>query len=144
MPDSEALKLTLKLVEQAAEVDDPAPDRLGWYQAEWFVIGRNQIGWHTFAADPMCLTAGCFAGHYAFSQGFTEPFQTPGGPGLRNPVTREILLAQAREQCQPTVARYAMEGLGLDPDQADWLFCANNTLEDLQMIVDDLCDGDDA
>jgi len=148
MPDSEALKLTLKLVEQAAEVEFPTPGEIGWEQGEWFAVKRVPIDTgspYMVAEGPLCLTAGCFAGHYAFSQGFIEPLTGPRGAGLRNPATGEILWASAPDdQDDETIAGYARDGLGLDYDQGDCLFCANNTLDDLRDIVDDLSEGDDA
>lgn len=89
-----------------------------WDQSQWF-----------------CNTTACFAGHVALSQGFRPPV----GPleGWEN----SLGVCYSREGDMLTAKLVAQDALGLDEDEAALLFSSTNTLDELQLIVKGLVDG---
>lgn len=113
-----ALRETMDAVLAAASED-------GWEQTRW--IGEDQCG-----------TYGCFAGWRVILDGGvmhkpdTDVYPATYGAYARMPDGRVV---QVRE--------YAVKQLGLSQEQAEEMFHANNTLEDLKHLVDPICDEDD-
>lgn len=144
MVNIEETRLALKRVEEAAQVRIPVidydevreavfldarPPELGWDQTGWVKIGLVPEG--------VCLTAGCLAGHVAIADGYTEPVMDrfDAVVALRNPQTGDTLCFAG----PGSVGWYAQHKLGLSEDQADWLFHEDNDLDDMRLIVEDLC-----
>lgn len=163
MADIEALKLTLKQVEEAAAAEvaywaefrinhqPRSADIIGWDQGAWFHVDQvNRHGHITdegLETDPWCVTAGCFAGHYAISQGFTKVIRQPRKGFLplvllQNAEGEMVTDGEASEGFQ-NVAAYTRKSLGLTQTQANVLFNAGNTLDDLRFYVEQICEGDD-
>lgn len=138
--------MALKLVETAAQVrtyDDLAdlsPDD-DWIELPPLQIGWHQGSWIRFAHLPegFCLTAGCLAGHVAIHDGYDMPVMSVRGTtviGVKNAAGHELTFDG---EDKGTVPWYARRALGLSPEQADELFAANNTVDDLRRIVERLC-----
>lgn len=113
MPNIEELRLGLKLTEEAAE-------RGEWDQSEWFVKYD-------------CGTSCCFAGNLLLHHGYKPYFMdddsevawmvtTPDGSKMSG------------------VGETARELLDLNSVQAELLFDAQNSMDDLRRIVADLCE----
>jgi len=120
-----------------------AADAVGlWKQGEW--ITRESIARVLDDGDPMCHTAGCFAGHYVFSQGYT---QFDWGQVLIDGLVwhdRETLTnpATGKSLDISRIAGFAANGLGLTSPEAEALFHSHNTLEDLKYLVDRIAAGE--
>jgi hypothetical protein len=120
MADIEALWLTLKETEEAAK-------KQLWDQSYWM-------------AEMKCGTTGCFAGHYAISQGCV--------PALDSHFYDDKTSINDTADCftpegeRVYIRSFAKEGLGLTEDEADALFEGDNTLSDLRLIIEAISKGE--
>jgi hypothetical protein len=115
-----------------------------WNQCVWVVTPYEE--------QSICRTAGCFAGHYAFSQGYTQLTLAPAPAHysrvewvLKNPKTGDVLrIDDSYIQSSNTysVCEFAKRGLGLTWREAESLFYASNSLETLKHKVDQICAGE--
>lgn len=110
-----------------------------WQQGDWVApVDENgeQVG--AVLDGEYCRTAGCFAGHYAFSQGYTQVDWYSAT--ITNPETGDVLDTDRDDLTRvDNVAGFTMHGLGLDPSQAMRLFNADNSLHQLKFLVDEIC-----
>lgn len=91
-------------------------------------------------AETQCKTAFCFAGWRAYVDGFDPETNNYGElVGLvkqDHPTPGQETVLDPRDG---SIGRYAERRFQLDADEADELFAAPNSLEDLGRIVDRLC-----
>jgi hypothetical protein len=118
MADIAALEETMAAVERAAEQGR-------WVQSEWV----SPLD----AAGNWCRTAGCFAGHRAFLDGY-ELVDT----------AQELVDGEGHSLFQEDVRRYAQRALELTDKQAVRLFAGGNTLEDLRLAVKEIIDQEES
>ncbi|WAB09579.1 hypothetical protein SEA_WOOPER_76 [Gordonia phage Wooper] len=92
----------------------------------------------------LCGTACCFAGHTALQVGDRPVVNVEVDHALRNDLG-SLTIMDVRPVDNPdvtvSVSTRAMDLLGLDHEEADVLFEANNTLADLRVMVDWICSG---
>lgn len=87
-----------------------------------------------YAVKTPCGAAYCVAGHVVVAKGHQIDWT------LRRTATR-IVDTRDLYALSPTIHSVARESLGLDCDDADLLFRADNTLSDLWRIAEQLSDG---
>lgn len=105
-----------------------------WNQATWYDPIRDDQG-------NFCGTAGCFAGHRAFLDGYKLVWRDnwhrlPGYYEIENTV-QDCILNFA------SIPSYVQNRLELTDHQAEVLFSENNTLDELKEMVNALLAGDD-
>ncbi|QGH80082.1 hypothetical protein SEA_NHAGOS_71 [Gordonia phage NHagos] len=92
----------------------------------------------------LCGTACCFAGHTTFQVGDTPVVNVVANRDWIN-TTEVLAIMDVRPVDHPglmvPVSTRAMELLGLESDEADLLFEADNTLADLRVIIEYLTNG---
>lgn len=108
-----------------------------WRQESWYRIvdlttGREVYGKVEEEVSEVnsCGAAFCFAGHVAIAKGFPSPPKKAGDEWFR--MVDNPLWETPDEE---TVDEFARDVLGLDEDQADTLFDAANTIDDLEFYV---------
>ncbi len=107
-----------------------------WYQDSWFHVVDRKTGEATYAVETQlveevnsCGTSFCFAGHVGLAQGFPSPPKDNSQSWERN-VDGEWYPEQVED--------FARARLGLSHGQADALFDANNSMKDLERMVQTL------
>jgi hypothetical protein len=107
-----------------------------WYQDSWFHVVDRRTGKETFVSEieevtevNSCGTSFCFAGHVGLAEGFPAP---PKNNSL--PWEREVEGSWYNE----AIEDFARARLGLTSGQADALFDANNSMKDLERMVQTL------
>jgi hypothetical protein len=127
MLNVELLKDTLKHIQ-----DNPQT----WTQDVWFthldpdgvrIWGMQEV---TFEEINSCSTAFCFAGHAALKAGFFPPPKNGGQWKVIDPNGHTVYAQD-----------FAQNKLGLTASQADALFHQDNTMEDLEVMVDALIES---
>ena len=105
-----------------------------WYQDAWFAYfdssRKRQYSLESFEVTEVnsCNTAYCFAGHVALRSGFAAPPKNGGSSWYD----------ESRGQY---VDDFAKQELGITASQADALFGAENTLEDLEYMVNEIIEN---
>lgn len=113
MPNIEELRLGMKLTEEAAA-------RGEWDQSEWFIKYD-------------CGTACCFAGNLLLHHGYKPEF-------LHKDSAIAYSVTAPNGMKDVGVGVEAAMLLGLNKVQAEQLFHAQNSLDDLRRIVAELCE----
>lgn len=102
-----------------------------WKQTVWFawVDDSGKMVDQSFDVDVeevnSCKTAFCFAGRAALMSGFAAP-----------PKSNGLLWTDVIDGKEYHVNEFAMEKLNLTWGQADELFAAENTMDDIRAIID--------
>lgn len=111
-----------------------------WRQEAWFKIVDKETGRTRYDSEEVlvsevnsCGASFCFAGHVAIHEGFPSPpvdnnkhwIRTINIPNREYPMIEEV-------------SEFAVKRLGISDGQADALFSAENSLEDLEAIVEAL------
>jgi hypothetical protein len=136
MPYKEALRANMDRV-IAADAQNL------WHQGDWVapVDEDGERVSNRLAAElggEYCRTAGCFAGHYVFSRGYTEVDWCCSK--VTNPATGIVLsFDHDNVDSVDNVSGYTRYGLGLSESQANKLFDGANTLHQLKDMVDEIC-----
>lgn len=124
----------VELLEKVYEYIENNPQK--WKQSVWFAI-LDEDGKMTFNDFEVeveevnsCNTAFCFAGHTALMTGFVAP-----------PKVNGALWEGEVDGKYYAVNEYAKEKLGITWDQADELFAAENSMEDIRKIIDMIKDN---
>lgn len=113
-----------------------------WMQDVWFGFydadGNRILEPVELEEVNSCNTAFCFAGHAALKTGFPAPPVNGYEPWVKSeydPV--------AARPVRTFVDEYAQKQLGLTWDQADVLFSGDNSLEDLETLVNAIIENPD-
>jgi hypothetical protein len=114
-----------------------------WKQGVWVApvdedgeVISNQLA--ALGNGEYCQTAGCFAGHYVFSRGYTEVDWCCSK--VTNPATGIVLsFDHDNVNSVDNVSGYTRYGLGLSESQAMRLFNGDNSLHQLKDMVDEIC-----
>lgn len=107
-----------------------------WYQESWFRVVDRKTGMEAYVPEVeevtevnSCGTSFCFAGHVALAQGFPAP------PKLNHIAWERPVDGSWYNE---SVEEFAQKVLGLTSGQADALFDSENTMEDLERMVQTL------
>lgn len=110
-----------------------------WNQDDWFKIVDLETGDVRYESEKVivqeinsCGAAMCFAGHAALRMGFPAPPKNNGQSWSRK-VDSDDDWADSE-----SVETFARNVLGLTADQGEALFAGNNTLQDLEDIIEAL------
>jgi hypothetical protein len=140
--DVAKLRLVLKYIEEelAKEAAPSSATRAaGWDQA-WWGVSRSDL-----AVEPRwdtCGTAFCFAGWTAVLDG-VQPLWERVVLSNGEQVWACTDIRHGNGQCDP-VELHAQDSLGLTGEQADNLFFADNTIDDLRRIVQEIIEAEEA
>lgn len=119
-----------------AETEASKPEGGRWMQGTWmfqvdeflndmhnsFATVEDRLAWlESEHIDPTCGTAYCIAGYVA---------------QLMNPEYRERHVIGGRH-----LADFATDELGISDDEADRLFAASNTIEDIRRVAEEIAGG---
>ena len=106
-----------------------------WVQDSWYKnvdpeTGFSWVSVHTeeVTEENSCGTSFCFAGHTAIHEGFPSPPMNNTYPWTRQVQDGEDTYTQEAND-------FARDLLGLDYDQADALFDSENSLQDLDTMI---------
>jgi hypothetical protein len=131
--DKQALRETLDQV--------IAADAVGlWDQSIWVgpaLVTFEEMESLTANGIWSCGTMGCLAGHRAMMDGYT---QLQWRRGLTGGITTWLVNPKTGQEVRDFKG-WAKVRLGLTTQQAEVLFDADNTLEDLKRYVDIICDN---
>jgi hypothetical protein len=135
-----------KHIEHASFVNFPLLDEImtyienhpmEWRQDDWFKIVDLQTGVVRYDHEETIVTeinscgaSMCFAGHVALRMGFPAPPKSNSDAW-----TRDVLDPKDNYEYTESVSEFAERVLGLRWHQAEALFDGDNTLQDLQDIV---------
>jgi hypothetical protein len=134
MPYKEALRANMDRV-IAADAQNL------WQQNDWLAPvdeDGHRLSTTQAVNGEFCQTAGCFAGHYVFSRGYTQVDWSCST--VTNPVTGQTLTFwHDNVNSVDNVSGYTRYGLGLSESQANKLFNGDNSLHQLKDMVDEIC-----
>lgn len=107
-----------------------------WMQESWFKMIDLETGKVRYESQIQeveeinsCGAAFCFAGHVALAEGFPAP------PKDNYSSWERIVNPESTEYYYESVDEFATKRLGLNYDQADALFSADNSMETLEKMV---------
>lgn len=110
-----------------------------WRQESWYKIVDTKSGEVSIRTEEevvtevnSCGAAFCFAGHVALREGFPNP------PKTNHESWNRIVLDSTGDTYRQEASEFAEAVLGLSWSQADVLFEGDNSLEDLEEIVEGL------
>lgn len=122
----------LRKVVEWVEAEAKRTEDREWYQATWLVPGKEAATDFSQQVD-FCDTACCVAGKVALLEGWTpETYHDNISEGSR--FTSNVLKGGEKRH----VGHVASDALGLTDSEADRLFMASNTVEDIRAIAEEI------